>query len=192
MLKRLFGSQSNSKQFEFQCTDCGKMHKGSPSFSFAKPTYYFDVPENERASRVKLSDDLCTIAPDPNDADSEPIYCVRATLDVPIHDALEPFCWGVWISQSEQSFNRYVETFSDDQGGDGSFGWLAVTMPFYNANDIDEPYEHLACDVEWEAIGQRPKLVLQECPHELYHDQSNGISWEKAVQIARQVMHPKE
>ncbi len=191
-MRRLFGLGRNPKTFEFECTDCGDIHRGSPSFAYAKPTYFFDVPESERDARIKLSDDLCVILPAPDDREGETIYCIRVTLDIPIHGAPDPFCWGVWVTQSEDSFERYVETFFGDQSGDGSFGWLAVTMPYYDESSPGEPFEALACDVEWGPVGKRPKVILQEATHQLYLDQRNGISWEKATLLARAMMHPDD
>jgi hypothetical protein len=176
--------------FEFQCSECGEIHRGSPSFSYKKPSYYFDVPEAEREARVDINDDLCRIRPLQEDSEGQTIYCIRTTLDVPIHGADEPFCWGVWVTQSEESFKRYVETWDQDQSGDGSFGWLAVTMPYYNRRNPGEPFDSLKCDVRWGRKGQRPKVELQSCDHPLYIDQRDGISWETAIEIARLWPHP--
>lgn len=191
-MRRLFGLGRDPKTFEFECPDCGDIHRGSPSFAYAKPTYYFDVPELERERRIKISDDLCTISPALNDEDGETIHCIRATLDIPIHGASDPFCWGVWVTQSGDSFQRYVETFSGDQSDDGSFGWLAVTMPYYNSNLPGEPFESLACDIEWGPTGKRPKVILQDSTHQLVLDQREGINWDKAIQLARAMMHPEK
>jgi hypothetical protein len=191
-MRRLFGLGRNPRTFEFKCPDCQDVHRGSPSFAYAKPTYYFDVLEPERDKRIKLSDDLCTILPAEDDEGGEPIYCIRATLDVPIHGAPDPFCWGVWVTQSEENFNKYIETFSNDQSGSGSFGWLAVTMPHYNLSPPGEPFESLACDVEWGAVGKRPKIIIYESAHQLFLDQSNGIDWETAILLARAMMHPSD
>lgn len=188
-MKRLFGLGKNPKTFEFKCPDCGNIHRGSPSFAYAKPTYYFDVPEEERDSRITLSEDLCTIAPSANDDGGDDIYCIRATLDIPIMGAAEPFCWGVWVTQSKENFDRYVDTYSQDQSNDGSFGWLAVTMAYYNRVATGEPLEHLECDVEWGTARQRPKLILQHSEHPLSVDQHEGIKWDKAIEIARTIMH---
>ena len=183
-----FGRQN--KRFEFKCSDCGEIHIGSPSFAFAKPTYYFDVPEHERDARISLSNDLCKIAPPGHNGDEETIYCIRTTLNVPIKGALEPFCWGVWVTQSKENFNRYIKTFSQDQSEYGSFGWLAVTMAHYNRVEAGEPPEHLECDVEWGAVGQRPKIYLRKSSHPLAVDQEQGIDWDEAIEIARKIMHP--
>jgi len=182
----MFGG--NRKTLTYNCSCCGKTYSGSPSIAYARPAYYFEVPEDQRESRIKVDEDLCFIEADPGDPDSQDIFAIRCTLDVPIQDIEEPFCWGLWVSQSRESFERYISTFNDDQSGDSSFGWLAVTMPYYRRHERGEPTESLQCDVEWGSKGQRPKIILRPCDHPLYYDQINGIDWEKAVEIAQSQM----
>jgi hypothetical protein len=179
VFKRLFGK----KQFSYLCSECGEIHKGSPSFSFKFPTYFFDVPDAEREERVFVSDDICHIRPAKDD-DGEDVFCIRIVLEVPIKGVDDPFTWGVWVTQSKENFDKYVETFGQDQSTFGSFGWLAVNMPFYNRSDAGAHLVHLECDVQWGTKGQRPKAVLWESAHPLSVDQREGISWKKAIMIA--------
>jgi hypothetical protein len=185
---RLLGIDAKRKTFSFKCGLCDGLHEGPPSFAHRRPPYYFDVPEAERAARVEITDDLCRIYPVEADG-SDAIFCIRATLDIPIIGSEAPFCWGVWVTQSEEAYHRYVATFDDDQSADGAFGWLAVVMPHYRRTAPGDYLEHLACDVEWGAKGQRPKVRVRPCDHPLYADQTNGIEWEQAVEIARLAMH---
>lgn len=169
----------------YTCSCCGKPYEGSPSFAYLKPVYYFDVPEAEREARIKIDDDLCYIRAAADDPDDHDIYAIRCTLDIPIRGVEAPFSWGVWASQSQENFWRYVETYNSDQSGDGSFGWLAVSMPYYDRSQPGEPLESLVCNVVWGKKGQRPKIMLQETDHPLYRDQADGIDWETAVMIAQ-------
>jgi len=184
---RLLGIDTRRKEFSFKCSLCDGLHQGPPSFAHRKPPYYFDVPEAERARRIELTDDLCRILPGPAGGDT--IHCIRATLEIPIVDSRDPFVWGVWVTHSEEAYRRYQATFDQDQSGDGAFGWLAVVMPHYRRTRPGDYLEHLACDVEWGRRGQRPKVIVQSCDHPLYEDQSDGITWETAVEIARLTMH---
>jgi len=188
-LKRLFGIGRKPKTFEFQCSDCGDIHRGSPSFGYEKPTFYFEVPESDREARIKISSDFCSIMPAKDDLESDTQYFIRATLDVPIEGVNDPFLWGVWVSQSKENFDRYYETYDEDQSGDGSFGWLSINLPSYNLKPPGQPLDNLACDVEWLLSGDRPKIWLHECDHQLYIDQRDGISWERAIEIAKIAMH---
>jgi hypothetical protein len=183
LLKNWFALNSQPKAFEFRCSDCGEVHKGSPSFSFAHPIQYGWLDVSERSRRAKLSDDLCAI----DDAE----YFIRGVLEVPIIGADEPFTWGVWVTQSKESFTRYRQTFNGDQSDGGSFGWLTVTMDVYNRSNAGEPLENLACDVWWRGPGMRPSIEIHECDHPLYHDWRHGISWQSAIKLAQATMHPE-
>ncbi len=167
-------------EFSFRCTSCGEVHHGSPSFGYDKPYHYFTIPEGERDARITLDDDTCVIDGD--------LFLIRTILQIPINGVSQPFTWGVWVSQSEASFQHYIGSFNRDQSGNGSFGWLAVTMPGYTVGD-DGVVVSLACDVEWGATGQRPSLRLHETDHQLYRDQIAGISWDRAIELARLTMH---
>ena len=171
------------KIFKYKCHECGEYHEGSPSFSFRYPTYLFDVPEIERVERVQVSDDLCKII---SEGGEDRIYCIRVILEIPIKGATDPFTWGVWVTQSEENFEKYVETFDTDQSTEQSFGWLPVNMPFYNNTQMGEQLTHLECDVFWGAKGKRPNAKLWKNTHQLSVDQLAGISWRQATKIANQ------
>jgi len=188
-LRNLF-SRSRSAEFQFTCSECGERHSGAPSFSERYPTYFFDVPENERGSRIKFDSDLCVIQPE-HGSDDEPIYCIRTILEIPILDSDSVFTWGVWVSQSKDSFEQYVTSYETDQSEYVSFGWLAVTMAPYCRPEQSEALEHLECDVSWGGIDQRPKIQLLENDHPLFFDQKDGITKQRAAEIAQVVMHPK-
>ena len=173
------------KKLSYRCTCCGEQFDGSPSFAYSKPIYYFWVPEEAREDRITIDTDTCHIRADPNDPDDHDIYAIRATLDIPINDVEEPFCWGLWVTVSEVSYKRYLATYDQDQSEDGCFAWLSVTMPYYNSVDEGQSFENLACDLHWGVQGQRPKIVLHESDHLLYQHQSNGIDWHTAIVIAQ-------
>lgn len=175
--------------FEFKCHICGKIHSGSPSFAYDKPTFFFDVPEEERDSRVSLTKDVCTILPSSTDQDGNSIYCIRAILNIPIIGEKDSFCWGVWVTQSKENFDRYVETFSHDQSEDGSFGWLPVTMAYYKKDDNKKGLEQLGCDVIWQKAGKRPEIFLHKSSHPLAIDQREGIERDRAIEIAKNIIH---
>ena len=145
MFERLF----RKKRFKYKCDECQEYHVGSPSFSMKHPTSFFDVPETERNDRVQYDDDLCMITPRENDTTEDPIYYIRCILEIPIKGASEPFMWGVWITQSKENFERYIETFEANQSNEKSSGWLLVDLPFYNNARTGEPLTHLECEVHW-------------------------------------------
>jgi hypothetical protein len=167
--------------FAFKCSRCGEIHEGSPSMAFNAPYQYASLTEEQKASMGKLTSDFCTISHDQGTD-----YFVRAVLEVPIHGVEDPFLWGVWVSLSEKSFERYRETYDAPVEGDGFFGWLCNKPEVY-AWDAPRP-----ADVYVQLDGQRPKVVLHRSEHEndpLVIDQCNGISVARAQEIAEQALH---
>jgi hypothetical protein len=150
------------------------------------PPFLAAVPDEEYEVRVEYDDDLCLIRA--GEGQDQDICAIRAMLEVPIHGAAEPFSWGVWVTQSKESFRRYLDGVGTDQRGQISFGWLPVVLSSYRRDHSDEPLENLACDVIWQDVGMRPKILLHESDHPLVEDQRKGISWKKAVEIAQMQM----
>ncbi|WP_161973724.1 DUF2199 domain-containing protein [Hwanghaeella grinnelliae] len=183
---QLFGINLGKKRFEFRCSGCGKMHRGSPSISYPRPIQYYWIPEDERTQRIKDSDDFCIIS-HTSGTEEDLDFFIRGTLEIPIHGVDDPFIWGVWVSQSEANFERYLKTYDSDQTGLGSFGWLTVTMPYYNQSEPGEELANVECNVEWGAA--RPKIYVREYDHPLFFDQQNGLPWDKAVEIAQLALH---
>ncbi len=171
------------------CSECGETHKGSPSVSYRYPTYYYDLSEEERDARAECTDDLCHIKADPTDGSSVDIFYIRVILEIPIVGVSDPFTFGVWVSQSKESYERYVETFKRDQSDDFSFGWFTNTLPLYSDTSTGDDHENIECDVHWERIGKRPKIIFWESDHELSVDQRMGVSWNKAIKLAKLAIH---
>ncbi|MCX2724736.1 DUF2199 domain-containing protein [Roseibium salinum] len=166
------------KTFAFKCSCCGEIHEGGPSFAYSEPPHTFGIPENERARRVWLDSDLCVL--------DEEFFFIRAILEVPIRETEDSFLWGVWVSQSKESFERYVDSFGGDQTGHQSFGWLAVSLPGYVKPG--EPLVSLPTAVIWGE--ERPHIrIHDEQDHPLAVDQREGISWDRAVELALLLTH---
>lgn len=157
---------------------------GSPSFAMGRPPFVPNIPDDE-IGRVYQDDDLCHVRNSAEEISDDDIFAIRVMLRIPIHNVVEPFSWGVWVTQSRESFIRYVEGVGTDQRGVTTFGWMPVTLESYIRTARYAPPEHLACDVHWHAAGLRPVITLHESDHPLYLDQRDGISWSKAVKIAQ-------
>lgn len=166
--------------FAFKCTCCGAIHEGSPSFGFRAPDHYAGLSDEQQAAN-KLSDDLCVI-----ERDGSTDRFIRAVLEVPIHGISEPFLWGVWVSLSEKSFKRYVETFDEPVPGEGFFGWVCNDIALY---PCERPR---AADIVIQGGRNRPKVVLHKGDPEgdpLVIDQVHGISISRAQELAERAMH---
>ncbi len=163
--------------FSFKCSTCGEVHEGSPSFAFHAPDSYLEQPK-EVQEAGELSGDLCRY----EDEDGMHHF-IRVCLEVPIHGVSEPFLWGVWVSLSEKNFARYVETYDHPDTSDCYFGWLCNYLPYY-----PNTYA-LKTQVHPRDGNARPYIVLDETNHPLSVDFREGISIQKAQEIAEQITH---
>ena len=161
--------------FSFVCATCGQAHEGSPSVGYSSPFYWQESYRTDATGDSRLSGDFCMI--------ERRDYFIRCILEVPIHDVEEPFLWGVWITQSEQNFRDYMDTFHDTPER-CTFGYFANRLSGYPDT------LSLHTQVHWQAGNSRPKVELKPVDHPLYRDWSEGISWERAVELARPVLHP--
>ncbi len=169
---------SSVQDFKFTCSCCGKVHEGAPSFSYPAPYQYQCLNEDDKNSIAKLSDDLCRI-----EHDDQADHFIRVVVEVPIQDCIEPFTWGVWVSVSEENFNKYVENFSSESYSDEYFGWFCNNLPYYDETLSLKTYAIV------QSGCQRPKLDIEPGDHELTTDFQSGISWEKAIKIAEAAIH---
>ncbi len=163
--------------FSFRCSCCGEVHEGSPSFGFEAPSPYLEQPEPAQKAG-HLGEDLCHY----EDGDG-PQYFVRAVLEVPIDGVAEPFLWGVWVSLSKSSYDRYVETCDDPDPTDCYFGWFCNYLPAY-----PNTYA-LKTQVHPRTGGVRPWIELEDADHPLCQDYHQGISVQRAQALAEAVMH---
>jgi hypothetical protein len=163
--------------FSFKCSSCEKIHEGSPSFAFKAPDPYLEQTEEVKKSG-KLDSDLCYYE------DKHGYhYFIRVVLEIPIHGVKESFMWGVWVSLSEKNYIQYVEMYDEPDPSDCYFGWFCNYLPFYESTYA------LKTQVHPRTNGDRPYIELQECDHQLAIDFHNGITIEKAQEIAESVMH---
>lgn len=164
--------------FAFRCSCCGEVHEGSPSFGYRAPRSYDDLSDADKERIATIDSDLCRIEyPDQTD------YFARVTLEIPIHGIDEPFMWGVWVSLSAKSFERYTSTWGDHDESDSYFGWLCNRLPWY-PDTIN-----LKTNVRPRRDGLRPYIELQECDHPLAVHWQAGISISQAQEIAEAALH---
>lgn len=147
--------------FAFKCSACGEIHEGSPSYSYDAPLNYSQLSENEKES-AKLSSDVCIITHE----DGTDRF-IRVVLEVPIHGVTEPFMWGVWVSLSQESLDRYLDTWDSPVETDSYFGWLCNRLPYYpdtmSLKTTVRPRKNgwRPC-IELERDGQRPLAVRHQ------------------------------
>lgn len=156
--------------FRYTCACCGGEHEGAPGFACAAPDYY-----REDDPTMELNSDFCIIG--------EEYFFVRTVLDIPIHGFQEPFSWGVWASLSKESFGHYMSIFENPIRKAEYFGWFSNRLPFY-PNTLS-----LKTTVHTRSKELRPWLQLEPSEHPLSVDYQNGISWDRAIEIAQAALH---
>lgn len=164
--------------FAFTCSCCGQRHEGSPSFGYNAPIYYDQLSGAEKQSIAELSGDLCKIE-HPEGTD----YFARVVLELPIHGVSDPFLWGVWVSLSRESFERYTATWGFHDESDSYFGWFSNRLPYYPDT------VSLKANVRPRNDGGRPVIELQPSEHPLAIHFHEGLTVQEAQQIAEAVMH---
>ena len=159
----------------FTCGFCGEDHEGAPSVAYKAPDSCHAIPEDERGDNTRLQADFCMV--EARD------YFIRCTLEVPIHDCDDTFMWGVWLRVAYDDFMDYWEHFEENDREGRYTGWLGNRFPVY-PNTLD-----LAGCAILRPQGKRPVIELDPTDHPLSIDVRNGISWEKAIEIAEIAMH---
>ena len=162
--------------FSFTCSCCGELCEGSPSFGFKRPDHWLDQSDEVRAVGF-ANNDKCWY----QDEDGMH-YFIRTILQIPIIGIGEPFLWGVWVSLSKVSFDRYIATYDAPELGDKWFGYLCSALPGY-ASTYD-----LETTVRPAAGKGRPVVSLHKSDHQLFVDFSEGISVERAQALAEPLL----
>ena len=146
-------------------------------YAAAAPRNWFGLPEDERATRATLTDDICII-------DGVERY-IRGCLEVPVLGRSENFVWGVWVSISEKSLERILATWNGPVVEDEAprFGWLSTWIRGY-----PEPKE-IKCHVYIRSGNLRPLILLEPNDYPLAVEQHQGITLDRVKQIATEAGH---
>jgi len=134
------------------------------------------VPESEYGDRVEENADQCIV-------DGKHFF-VRGHIELPVTDTGEVFIWSVWVSLSEESFNKMCDEW-DTEGRENSepyFAWLMTNLPCYPET------LHLKTNVQTQPVGFVPLINLQPSEHPLSLEQKNGITMARVHEIVHQVM----
>jgi hypothetical protein len=166
---------------QWTCSRCGRAHEGRPlDWGFDAPAYWHALTPEERASRGKLSEDLCVI----RDEEGEHFF-IRGVLPIPVAGPEEEFRYGVWTTLSEKSFRRVVELWNDPRRTEEPpyFGWLSNSIAGYPET------LNLKTNVHTRALNLRPTIELEPTDHPLAIEQRDGISPDRLQKIVEQQLH---
>lgn len=150
------------------CSTCGEIHDDLPDIGSNKPDYWWHVSEDQREKIITLTEDTCIISED---------FFIRGVIEIPILNYPEGFGFGVWVSQKEENFYKYVENSDSEEIGP-FFGWLSTNIEFYEEETLS-----LKTMAHFRGNGLRPKIEVEPTNHPLAVDQQNGITLEKAWKI---------
>jgi hypothetical protein len=168
--------ENMAEVLKFTCRECGQEHEGLPDIGFKVPWYYETLPDKHRVD-LYLDSDFCRIEDD---------FFIRGSLEIPITGMQRNFSYGVWMSVSEKNYRLYQACFDSDAP-------TSERYVGYISNRIDGYPDTLkligAAHVR--GNGLRPFIVLQSTDHPLSIEQRQGISFERAVEIAIPYMHEK-
>lgn len=163
------------------CSRCGGVHEGHPlDWGFDAPIYWHALTPDERATRGKLSEDLCVI----RDEEGEHFF-IRGVLPIPVTGSDEEFRYGVWTTLSEESFRRVVELWDDPERTREPpyFGWLSNSIAGYPET------LNLKAQVHTRALNLRPTIELEPIDHPLALEQRHGISTKRLQELVELQLH---
>lgn len=162
----------------YVCKTCGETHEGLPDAGFQYPDHYFGVPKDERDERIKCDTDLCSI--------DDEYFFIRGIILIPVHNYDHKFGIGVWVSQKKENFETYIDNYDTADIGP-FFGWLCNHIPFYEEETLS-----LKTMAHFQGGGQRPLIKPDASDHKLYRDYAEGISLDKAWEMAHWYMNDDE
>jgi hypothetical protein len=174
-MEKLIEEQINGKII-YKCPCCGTIYEELPlCFGCDKPDYYWNIPENERESRIELTESLCVI---------DDHFFHRGSLIIPIIDYDNDLVFNIWTTISEENFRKRNELWRKAKRikEQPYFGWLQSHIPTYE-NTIN-----IKTRAFEQKVGYIPEIEVLEDSHPLTIDQTNGITLERAKEIVGTIL----
>jgi len=154
---------------------CNHANDGDYCFGPNEPQHLGAIPLNERSGRVLMDEDLCIV--------DKSFFFIRGFIELPILGTSNKFSWLVWVSISEKTLNRASEVW-ETPGRESEppyFGWLNTALP-YSPSTVE-----LKTNIHTQPVGIRPLIEVEPTNHPLSLEQRQGISRERAEQLAKLV-----
>jgi hypothetical protein len=156
----------SAEAYRWQCSCCGEEFTGLPmALVFEAPVDWEALDEATRAAS-QLDSDFCEVRYSNGEVDR----FIRCQLPLPVPRISDEFCFGVWMSVSERSWDIYEAGFdSGSYSENGCFGYLMHDIPEYAGSLL------LHADIIFKPDGLRPHVFLHETDHPLFAAQRDGI-----------------
>ncbi|WP_373388266.1 DUF2199 domain-containing protein [Pseudomonas alcaligenes] len=151
------------------CECCGKDHPLEElELTFRRPDDVVSLSKKEREESVHENDDLCVI--------SDARFFIRALLPLPVKGRDLPYNIGIWVEADQSTFERVYDLWSDpEQGNESSFiVKIANNIPTLSST-VD-----LVGYLQLTGPTTRPTIQVKQQQHQLYDEQSNGITAHRA------------
>lgn len=135
-----------------KCSQCNEEHQLLQP-AFLRPTAVVGMPRDDRALRVKESDDFCIIRPWMEERTER--FFIRCVMPVTVRDLAEGTAWGLWAELEQGDFETTLLHWRDpDQ---------AKVPPFNGrlANTIRHYPETLGLPVSVQLTGLKTRPALQ-------------------------------
>ena len=118
------------------------------SYGAPMPEFWTDDLEQDRTSG--LSSDQCVIKGEQ--------FFVHGLIEIPVIDSDELFSWGVWVSLSQENYDRMAQLWEmpGRENEPPYFGWLSTQLPVYTPTTIN-----LRTHVHTRPVGERPSIELE-------------------------------
>jgi hypothetical protein len=164
-------------QYLWTCRCCGKQFNNLPlHWNADAPVFYETIPEDQREIRAELTSSACVI--------DDTSFFIRGMIEIPLLGYSEMFSWGAWVSLSSESMEVIGRTWEDSERDKHGpfFGWLSTALPLYPETVGLKTMAHLR------KPPNVPIIVLEPTDHPLAIEQRDGMTLERAIEIAQTLL----
>ncbi len=111
---------------------------------------------------------------------------MQGNLNIEVTDTGETFSWGVWVSLSEENFQRMMKVWEepDRESEPPYFGWLSTELPVYGTSTLE-----LKTSIHTNPVGTKPSIEIEPTDHPLAVEAHNGMTMARVQEIAEVLLH---
>ena len=164
-------SSKKNQEFSYNCSCCGEVKIGIPSFDTQAPVQFYSIELKEQEHRCQLTTDTCVI-------DRE-YFFVKGCLEIPIIDIEEKLVINSWLSLSEKNFNLFLDLYevANRDHHEPMGGWFSTSFwPYTDTSNLQG-------QIFFRNDGIRPLIRLVESNHPLSLAQRKGLTQDKLREI---------
>lgn len=158
----------------YTCSCCGQYQQELPtSYISTAPVYFDEATSEEQQEGFELNDNFCIM-------DKEHFF-IRGCIEIPIIGTDEHLIWGVWVSLSEDNFNKTKKYWNNQEVLEPMFGWLSTDLLCYPDT------VNLKARVYPRPNGVSPYVELEPTDHPLAVEYRNGVNLKRLQEIAEEL-----